>query len=161
MGLLGPFSGAIGDRFNRRRVMIVCDSGAAVRWLVAAGFADSPGLLLAIAFISSIVESPFFPAASAAIPNIAGQEHISWANSLVSIGPYAGVAIGPLVGGLLVAAAGARWMFVTNAGTAPRLVDSFGVPPVPLSRIAGPHATSNLLARSISYSTGACIPSAL
>ena len=91
IGFLGPLAGAIGDRFDRRRVMIVSELGAAACWTVMAFLVDSPAVLLGVAFTSSVLGSPYFPASGGAIPNIAGEEHLSWANSLIAIGRNAGL----------------------------------------------------------------------
>ena len=117
IGLLGPISGAIGDRYDRRRVMIIGESVAAACWFGMAFLADLPVLLLALAFLASVFEAPFPAASGAAIPNVAGEENLSWANSLVSMGRYAGLTLGPLLGGVLVASVGAPWVFVGNAIT--------------------------------------------
>lgn len=115
IGLLGPISGAIGDRFDRRLVMIVGESAAAACWLGMAFLTDLPVFLLALAFIASVFEAPFPAASGAAIPNVAGPENLSWANSLISMGRYAGLTLGPLLGGVLVASIGAPWVFFGNA----------------------------------------------
>lgn len=115
IGLLGPISGAIGDRFDRRLVMIVGESAAAVCWLVMAFLTDLPVIVLALAFIASVFEAPFPAASGAAIPNVAGAENLSWANSLISMGRYSGLTLGPLLGGVLVASVGAPWVFIGNA----------------------------------------------
>ena len=115
IGLLGPISGAIGDRYDRRLVMIVGELAAAACWLVMATIGDMPVLLLGLAFLASAFEAPFPAASGAAIPNLAGTENLSWANSLISMGRYGGLTLGPLAGGLLVASIGARWVFVANA----------------------------------------------
>lgn len=114
-GLLGPFAGALGDRFDRRRVMVISE-------LIAAGFfgamalVGSPGALIALAFGSAIAELPFFSASRAAIPNLLDDdEHLAWANSLVTVGAHAGIAIGPVIGGLLLGVVGASWVFGINA----------------------------------------------
>jgi MFS family permease len=117
IGFFGPVSGAIGDRFDRRRVMIVGESAAAVCWLAIAFVSGNPTAMLGVAFLSSVFEAPFFPASSAAIPNVAGSENLSWANSLLATGRYTGLTLGPLVGGLLVAAIGPEWVFVINAAS--------------------------------------------
>jgi len=55
-------------------------------------------------------------ASRAAIPNLVDSpDDISWANSLVTMGVHAGIAVGPLVGGVLVATIGAPWVFGLNA----------------------------------------------
>ena len=114
IGFFSPLAGALGDRFDRRRVMIVSESAAALCWFAMAFVTQSPAVLLAIAFASSVVEVAYFPASSAAIPNVAGEEHLSWANSLLSVGRYAGLTFGPIAGGLLVAVIGPEWVFAAN-----------------------------------------------
>ena len=114
IGFFSPLAGALGDRFDRRRVMIVSESAAALCWFAMAFVTQSPAVLLAIAFASSVVEVAYFPASSAAIPNVAGEEHLSWANSLLSVGRYAGLTFGPIAGGLVVAVIGPEWVFAAN-----------------------------------------------
>lgn len=116
IGFFGPWAGAIGDRYDRRRVMIASELGATACWLAMIPFED-PAILLAIAFAASLLGAPFYPAASAAVPNVAGEEHVAWANSLLAVGSNAGLTIGPLVGGLLVAVLDARWVFLVNAAS--------------------------------------------
>jgi len=114
-GILGPFAGALGDRFDRRRVMIAAEAAASA-FFVAMVFAHAPLLLIGLAFGSAVAELPFLSASRAAIPNLVGREEdIAWANSLVTVGVHAGIAVGPLLGGLVVASAGARWVFAVNA----------------------------------------------
>jgi MFS family permease len=114
-GILGPLGGALGDRFDRRRVMIVAEAISAA-FFTAMVFAEAPGLLIALAFGSAISELPFFSASRAAIPNLVERdEDIAWANSLITVGVHAGIAVGPLLGGLIMASTGARWVFAINA----------------------------------------------
>ena len=102
-GLVGPFTGALGDRFNRRTVMIWSEAISAC-FFAAMIFAKDPGLLIALAFGSAIAELPFFSASRAAIPNLVeSEEDLSWANSMVTMGVHAGIAVGPIIGGGLVA----------------------------------------------------------
>jgi MFS family permease len=115
-GLLGPVAGAIGDRFDRRRVMIVSDVAAGSCWAVMA-LVDQPATLLAIGFLASVSEAPFFPASSAAIPNVAGPANLSWANSLVAVGSNIGLTIGPLLGGVLIATLDPALAFLVNAAS--------------------------------------------
>ncbi|HSL67682.1 MAG TPA: MFS transporter [Actinomycetota bacterium] len=115
-GFLAPIAGAIGDRFDRRRVMIVSDV-AGVAAFAAMAFAGDPGWLLAFAFVSAVVETPFWMASAAAIPNMVEPSELSWANSLVSLGRNAGIMVGPAIGGVLVAAIGPAWVFGLNAMT--------------------------------------------
>ncbi len=115
VGFFGPVAGAISDRFDRRRVMITGEVGAAAAWALMVGVTETPGLLLGLAFGASLFESLFLPASSAALPNLAGEDELARANSLIAMGRNAGLTIGPLVGGLLFAAVGSRGVFGLNA----------------------------------------------
>ena len=114
-GILGPFAGALGDRFDRRKVMIASEALASC-FFIGMVFVDDPGLLIALAFGSAISELPFFSSSRAAIPNLVeGDDLIAWANSLITVGVHAGIAVGPLLGGLIVAPGGPTWVFGINA----------------------------------------------
>jgi MFS family permease len=112
-GLVAPFTSILGDRLPRRRVMIASDVGGATLFGVMA-LLHEPAALLAVAFAAVVVESPFWSASGAAIPNIAGEEHLGWANGLVSVGRNLGHIAGPALGGLLVSAFDASWVFAAN-----------------------------------------------
>jgi MFS family permease len=116
-GFLAPLGGAIADRFDRKRVMVVSDLlGAAVYVALTFRHGD-PGVLLALAFVAAAVAQPFYWASGAAIPNLVREDELAWANSLVALGRNAGVMIGPAVGGALVGAIGPTWVFGLNAVT--------------------------------------------
>jgi MFS family permease len=101
-GLVGPLAGALGDRFDRRRVMIWSEALAAA-FLAAMILPTSPVVLIGLAFGSALAELPFFTASRAAIPPLVEREEdLSWANSLVTMGVHAGIAVGPVIGGLMV-----------------------------------------------------------
>lgn len=116
IGFVSPFAGALGDRFNRQRVMIASDLAAAVCFFGMALVHD-PGVLLVFAFCSAAAEAPFLSSSSAAIPNLVGEDDLAWANSMVTLGRNAGILLGPLLGGLLVASIGAGAVFALNAVT--------------------------------------------
>jgi MFS family permease len=113
-GLFAPLGGMLGDRFDRRRVMIVSDLAGAVTF-GAMAFVEDPGLLLAIGFLTAVVETPFWSASQAAIPNLVGKDDLAWANGLLQVGANAGIMLGPAVGGVLLAALGAGLVFGLNA----------------------------------------------
>jgi MFS family permease len=117
IGFASPFAGALGDRFDRQRVMIASDLTAAACFFGMALVHD-PGWLLVLAFCAAAAEAPFLSASSAAIPNLVDDDdQISWANSMVTLGRNAGILLGPLLGGLLVASIGAGAVFAVNALT--------------------------------------------
>ena len=93
-GILGPFTGILGDRFDRKKVMIVAEAFCAVAFGVMA-FLDDPVWLIVFAFLSAIAEQPFFSSSRAAIPALVeDEEDLAWANSLVTTGVHSGIAIG-------------------------------------------------------------------
>jgi MFS family permease len=117
VGILGPVTGHLGDRFDRRKVMIGAEAVAAAFFLGMA-FVDTTWLLVGLAFGSAIAESPFWSASAAAIPALAEREDdIAWANGLLGLGRNAGIMLGPVIGGLLVGPLGASWVFALNAVT--------------------------------------------
>ena len=78
--------------------MIVSEAISAVFFLGMA-FATTTPMLIALAFGSALAEIPFFTASRAAIPNLVeSEDDVSRANSLVTMGVHAGIAIGPLIG---------------------------------------------------------------
>ncbi len=108
--IVGPFAGALGDRYDRRKVLIYCELAAACVSLVMV-FAESPLALVLLAAVVAVAESPFVPTSNAAVPNLAGTERLEWANSNVAIGRNIGSLLGPLVGGVVAAWAGAPTVF--------------------------------------------------
>jgi MFS family permease len=115
-GVLTPVAGALGDRFDRRRVMIASDLlGAAC--FASLALTDSPAALLALAFLAAVAETPFFPAASASVPNLVTAPDLAWANSTIAFGANGGYLAGPAIGGILVTALGASAVFLLNAAS--------------------------------------------
>jgi len=113
-GVVAPLTSVLGDRFDRRRVMILSDLAAAVCFAGMA-VASVPGPLVFVALLSAFAEAPFWPASGAAIPNLVPEDQVSWANSLVAVGRNLGIMLGPAIGGLLLATAGAPAVFLVNA----------------------------------------------
>ena len=114
-GLVQPLASWLGDRFDRRRVLVISDLCAAGGF-VAMAFARTPGQLVAIASITAILESPVWAVAGASIPNLIDEEHLPWANGQVAIGRHLGSFIGPLLGTQLIA------LLAGDAASADRLL---------------------------------------
>ena len=112
-----PFSGWLGDHYDRRRVLIATDVAAAV---VSLGMAmtGQPDALIVLLAVSSLVQGPFEPASAAAIPNLVGAADVGRANALVASTGSAGYIIGPLLGGVVLGAgASPSTLFAINAAT--------------------------------------------
>ena len=116
-GLAAPFAGMLGDRVDRRRVLIGSDLTAAVLFLAIA-FVEEPWQLVVLAGLGAAAESPFIPTSTAAVPNlVTDASQLPRANSIIAMGKNLGMLCGPLLGGLLVATVGAQAAFVGNAAT--------------------------------------------
>lgn len=102
-GLVQPIASWFGDRFDRRRVLVISDLLAACGF-VALTFARTPGQLVAIACLTAILESPVWAVAAAAVPNLIDEDHLAWANGQVTIGRNLGSFAGPLLGTAIAAA---------------------------------------------------------
>ena len=92
-GLLGPVGGAIADRFDRRRVIVLANLGAAA-CSAALVFVRVPAAMIAIAFVASVIGRTCGPAANASIPNLAGTEQLTWANGTMSVAWNTGRLVG-------------------------------------------------------------------
>ncbi len=116
-GVLGWFAGAVGDRFDRKRVLIVSDLAGAAVYVAIAGVGD-PGWLLLFGFFAAVAEAPFISASSAAVPALVDDpKDVDRANSWISVGTSAGIFIGPALGGFLLDAVGVGTVFLGNAVT--------------------------------------------
>jgi MFS family permease len=114
--LLGPLAGSIADRVDLRRLMIGADLGQAALFVVLAALPPFPAILALVALIACL-ETIYSPAKATAVPALVGEDDLLLANSLTGVASNLYVAIGPLVGGLLFAVAGAPAVLLLNAVT--------------------------------------------
>jgi MFS family permease len=113
--LIGPFAGVISDRTDQRRLMIGCDLGRVIVFGIAAWLLPAlPGLIVLVA-TASILDTVFAPAGRSAVPAIVDEEDLLSANAWLGTALNMQVAIGPLLGGLLVAALGIRGALAADA----------------------------------------------
>jgi MFS family permease len=113
-----PFAGWIGDRFDRRGVLIGADVAAAAVSLAMAATAEHALALVVLLGVSSVAQSPFEPASAAALPNLVPRPDVPRANALVASTSSAGYLLGPLLGGgLLGLGASPATVFAVDAGT--------------------------------------------
>jgi MFS family permease len=113
-GLLSPFFGALADRHERRRIMIASDLVAAACFVALIPI-KAPAAMIALVFVASLSATPFATASGAAIPNLAPEGELAWANSLLSMSGWTGRLTGYGLGGALVAIAGSGSVFAIDA----------------------------------------------
>jgi MFS family permease len=114
--VLGLTVGPLIDRYSRRRVMVAADI---VRFAVfcALPFATSAGQIVAFAAVAGCATGFFRPAVYAGLPNLVKDEELPSAQGLLQAGDALTTVIGPLIGGILVAATSPDWAYAINAVT--------------------------------------------
>ncbi|HET7572936.1 MAG TPA: MFS transporter [Gaiellaceae bacterium] len=110
--LLGPLL----DRLERRSLMIAADLLRAAVF-VALPFANSPALIVALALVAGLATGFFRPAVFAGLPNLVPDAQLAEANALLQSVENASWAVGPVLGGLLTAAAGPDAAYWINAAS--------------------------------------------
>lgn len=111
--------GVLADRRSRRRTMLEADAVRALA-VVAVGVLSVAGVLelwhLAVAaLVVGASEGCFVPAFAAVVPDLVPDDEVLAANGLEGVvRPVAQRAAGPALGGLLVAAAGPGWAFLSG-----------------------------------------------
>jgi MFS family permease len=115
--LLAPVAGLIVDRNEARRVLILASIAQAV---VAAGLAlvlDSVAAILILAAVLGVGFAIAQPAEFALVPVVAGERELTRVNGYVETARYAGMTLGPVLGGALSAAGGTEVAMLANAAT--------------------------------------------
>ncbi|MFI9503400.1 MFS transporter [Nocardia sp. NPDC052566] len=115
--LLSPLTGAISDRFDRKRVMIACElAQCALVLLIALSLPPLP-LLLALVAARSIASNIFMPASRSAIPAMVDGKDLETANSAIGFGANAAEAFGPLLAAALLPFLGIRGVLLVDAAS--------------------------------------------
>ncbi|MEU4195686.1 MFS transporter [Kribbella sp. NPDC026611] len=109
--LLGPFAGALADRHNRVRLLIIAAAWAlgvvsVIAMLASLGRA-SYGVLLAGALALGLAQSPSQPARASLVLDLVGRQNLSNANALNSMAINMTGVISPALAGLMVNGIGA------------------------------------------------------
>jgi MFS family permease len=117
--LLALPAGAAADVIDRRRLLLATQtwmllSAAALCLATVLGLA-SPGVVLALTFLLGLGNAANAPAWQATIPELVEGRELASAVALNSVGFNIGRAVGPALGGLVVAAAGPAAVFGLNA----------------------------------------------
>jgi MFS family permease len=117
--LFGLWGGAIVDHFDRRKVLLVTQSLAALLavglWLIV--FTDVVqvwmvfGLAIGLGFVTVVDE----PARHAFVEEMVGHDRLANAVALNSAVSNSARITGPAIAGLLIASAGLSWVFFVNA----------------------------------------------
>jgi len=104
------------DRLSRRATMITADL-ARVAVFCVLPFTHDALQIVALAGIAGLATGFFRPAAYAGLPNLVAEEDLAAANSVLQTAENASWAIGPVIGGVLVAATGPHTAYWINAAS--------------------------------------------
>ena len=112
-------AGALADMFDRRRILLFTQSwmilAAVVLGVLTLRGAVGPWTLLIFTFLMGVGAVMNDPAWQAITPDVVSAPRHASAVALNSAGFNAARAIGPALGGIVVASAGAGWSFLLNA----------------------------------------------
>jgi MFS family permease len=115
--LLGPLTGALSDRFDLRRVMVVAElvQGGLVL-VVALALPPLPVLLVLVA-LRAVAGQVFLPASRAAMPALVADRDLPAANALLGVGANSGEVLGPLIAAALVGVVGVPGVLLVDAAS--------------------------------------------
>lgn len=124
--LLGPVAGAVADRVDQRRLMRTCELGRAAVVTILALTLPALPVLLTLVVITAVLATLFMPAGRSAVPVLVGHHDLQPANALIATGTNLGLAIGPAIGGGLVALIGTPGTLLVDAATSLVAVELLG-----------------------------------
>jgi MFS family permease len=117
--VVGPFAGALADRFDRRRLLIGADLLRVTTAAVVPLAFVTVGLpaVIAATLAHSLISTLFNAAYNAALPEVAGRDRVVAANGLMQTTGYLTSIAGAGIGGVLVAFTPLALPFLVNAVT--------------------------------------------
>jgi MFS family permease len=141
--VLAPWAGAAADRFDRRKLLMVSQIGAAVvgGLLAVLTIADlvTPAIVVAAALLLGLALAFMVPALQALVPLLVADEDLDVAVSLNSVSFNLARAVGPVLGALVVEQAGFGVAFALNAASFLAFVGALAlVRPRPQRLVRGP-----------------------
>lgn len=117
--LTAPFAGILGDRKNRKMIMVWSDYGRAliisILCLLAVSFKLNIFILFFLQIFVSILDSLFNASSSAIFPDIIHKEDLMKFNSLKGALDSTAMLLGPVLGGMLYGLLGIKAIFFINA----------------------------------------------
>jgi MFS family permease len=115
--LLGPLTGAISDRFDLQRVMIVAELAQGGLMLAIALTLPPLPVLLVLVALRAIAGQVFLPASRTAMPALVADEDLPAANALLGFGANGGEVLGPLLAAALVGIIGVPGVLLVDAAS--------------------------------------------
>ena len=116
--VVGLFAGVFVDRYDRKKILITADLLRAVLvFLIPFLVPLNVIWLYVIVMLTSAIGQFFDPAHESVLPEVATDEELAAANSLMAISSFGSTAIGFAASGFIAAAADISWAFYIDAAT--------------------------------------------
>lgn len=119
--LFGPIAGVLGDRFNRKMIMIYMDFARGAAILAMALLAGANSLTITVLFIFQLLISTFDisfdPATAAMLPDIIDSDKLLRGNSILGAINSLSYIIGPALGGILYGMFGIEAVLILNGAS--------------------------------------------
>jgi len=115
--LLGPLSGTVADRLDRRRVMIACELVQGALVVAIALWLPPLPLLLVLVGLRAVAGQVFQPASRAAVPAVVADRDLARANAAVGVATNGGETLGPLVAALFLPVLEVRGVLLVDAAS--------------------------------------------
>ncbi|MDF2804157.1 MAG: transporter [Anaerocolumna sp.] len=116
--LIYPFAGVIGDRINRKTIMVVTDFISAVTIILLAMLAYLDMVHIPILLVAQVIvvlmNGMFEPATRGMLPKLIDKKEATRSNAMVSSMRTASIMIGPVIGATLYAKFGIEMVFLIN-----------------------------------------------
>lgn len=121
MFVFSPLGGSVADQYPRRSVLLALQTamglGALLIWFAWVSDVRSPGVLLALVAVVGALNGVSMPSWQGFVHDLVPREALMSAVTLNSLQFNAARAIGPAIGGILLATLGAGWAFGLNAAS--------------------------------------------
>jgi len=115
---VGLFAGVFVDRYDRKTIMIVSDGLRAILVFLIPVLAPlNIAWLYVIVMLSSAISQFFDPAHESVLPEVASDEELAAANSMIAISSFGSTAVGFAAAGLIASAADINWAFYADSIT--------------------------------------------
>ena len=115
--LLGPLTGTVADRLERRGVMVGCELLQGALMVGVALWLPSLPLLLVLVGLRAVAGQVFQPASRAAVPALVREGDLEPANAAIGVATIGGETLGPLVAALLLPVLQVRGVLLIDAAS--------------------------------------------
>lgn len=116
---LGPWGGVLADRYDRRRVLLVTQTGMALSalllWLVWISGVREPLVVMSLVGLAGIFQGVNMPSWQSFVNDLVPRSDLDSAVALNSLQFNAARSLGPALAGLILATIGPSWALLLNA----------------------------------------------